>query len=166
MGTIKALCLEAERQARQSGEQEPGAEHFLLAAIELPDGSARQVFARLGVDADAVRGAVAAQYDNALRNVGVDPRVLNSTIGDSTVTMRTATLYRAKPSGASVMQALAALRRSDSDGPLLGAHVLIAVAGMNEGVAIRTLRALGIEPSELAGSAKVEADKAPSYPLT
>ncbi|MGH6647625.1 hypothetical protein [Aquabacterium sp.] len=36
MGTIKSLCLGAEEHAQQDGQDKPGAEHFLLSALDLP----------------------------------------------------------------------------------------------------------------------------------
>ncbi len=50
MRTIKALAEAAERHANAAGEREPGPEHFLLAAFDLPDGLARRAFARLGAE--------------------------------------------------------------------------------------------------------------------
>ncbi|MGZ8476106.1 MAG: Clp protease N-terminal domain-containing protein, partial [Candidatus Limnocylindria bacterium] len=47
MRTIKKLLTDAEVEARAMGEAEPGAEHLLLAALDLPDGSARRAFERL-----------------------------------------------------------------------------------------------------------------------
>ena len=38
MHTIKILAEAAERHAGAAGEREPGPEHFLLAALDLPDG--------------------------------------------------------------------------------------------------------------------------------
>ncbi|WP_375763443.1 hypothetical protein ACE10X_34930 [Bradyrhizobium sp. Pha-3] len=39
MGTIKFLCERAETYALQDQQREPGAEHFLLASLDLPDGT-------------------------------------------------------------------------------------------------------------------------------
>jgi ATP-dependent Clp protease ATP-binding subunit ClpA len=156
MATIKALCLEAERQARQSGESEPGAEHFLLSAIELPDGTAGRAFARLGISPDSVRAAIATQYNDALRGIGVDPTALDAMTQNSPVPTDLRMLYQAKPSGARMMQALAALR-DGSERPLLGAHVVAVIAEMEEGVAARTLRAMGVDPVALSAAALAEA---------
>jgi len=76
MRTIKALCEAAERHALAGGEREPGPEHFMLAAFDLPDGQARRVFERLGVDPAGVRAAIAASHGAALAGVGVDAAVL------------------------------------------------------------------------------------------
>ena len=42
MSTIKSLCLAAEQHANTDGQKEPGAEYFVLAALESPDGTAHK----------------------------------------------------------------------------------------------------------------------------
>ena len=72
MRTLSRLCTGAEAHARASGQAAPGAEHFLLAAIDLPDGSARRALESMGVAPAAVRDAIEQQYRDALRSVGLD----------------------------------------------------------------------------------------------
>jgi ClpA/ClpB-like protein len=50
----------------------PGAEHLLLAALELPDGTARRAFERVGADPNALRQAIEEQHAEALCAVGID----------------------------------------------------------------------------------------------
>jgi ATP-dependent Clp protease ATP-binding subunit ClpA len=52
------LCLCAEKYANKYGQEKPGAEHFILAALDLQDGSARDVFKRLEVNPDAINQAI------------------------------------------------------------------------------------------------------------
>ena len=73
MATIKSLCLKAEEYAHKNGEEIPGAEHFLLSAFDLPDGTARRVFQRAGANPDDFEKAVKQQYNEALDSVGIDP---------------------------------------------------------------------------------------------
>lgn len=160
MGTIKALCEAAERHALAAGEREAGAEHFLLAALELPDGSAHRAFERVGADAARLGAAVEQQYRDALHGVGVDPEPLEAAAGAPEPLAPAAGLYRAAPSGQAVMQRLAALRAEDKDAALLGCHVVAVVAGMPQGVAPRALRAMGVEPQALARAAGDEAQAA------
>ncbi|MBT9456230.1 MAG: Clp protease N-terminal domain-containing protein [Burkholderiaceae bacterium] len=150
MGTIKALCQGAERHALRDGQAEPGAEHFLLSALELPDGSARRSFERLQVDPAQLPAAIARQHGEALRGIGLDPDALDAL--DNAPQPAARALYNASPSGQAVMQGLAASRGQ----PLLGAHVVAVIAGMRHGVAARTLRALGLNPQALAASAEHE----------
>ncbi len=70
MRTIKKLLTDAEVEARAMGEAEPGAEHLLLAALELPDGTARRAFERLDVDPTRLRSAIVDQQAEALVGAG------------------------------------------------------------------------------------------------
>lgn len=133
--TLALLCKAAEREARAAGQTEPGAEHFLLAALELPDGSARCAFERLGVTPAQLRGAIERQYAAALG--GADFEAGAPLADDGTGA------YRAAASGQELVQALA--RRPDREGGLRGSDVLRAIAAMRHGVAARTLRALDLD---------------------
>lgn len=146
MGTIKLLCEGAEAHALQDKQREPGAEHFLLAALDLPDGTARLAFERAEVGPDALKSAIERQYGDALRSDGLAtdaPR-------DTSMSANSGS-YHAAPSGQEIMQALAATRKGH--GPLLGAHVVGIVADMSHGVAARALRALGVDSANLKSAA-------------
>ncbi|KRD22189.1 MULTISPECIES: Clp protease N-terminal domain-containing protein [Acidovorax] len=149
MRTLSCLCTSAEAHARASGQAAPGAEHFLLAAIDLPEGSARRALESVGADPAAVRDAIEQQYRDALQDMG-----LNATLPQApALAPPVPGLYRAQPSGQEVMQTLARSRK-DQGGPLLGAHVVAVVATMPQGVAARTLRAMGIDAGQLAAAAQ------------
>lgn len=152
MRTLSQLCTQAEVHARASGQAAPGAEHFLLAAIDLPDGSARRAFESIGADPAAVRSAIEQQYRNALQGLGLDNAALPQA---AALEPHAPGLYRAQPSGQELVQALARTRK-DQGGPLLGAHVVLAVAAMSQGVAARTLRAMGIDAARLAAAAQTQ----------
>lgn len=152
MRTLSRLCTQAEAHARAGGQGAPGAEHFLLAAIDLPEGSARRAFESVGADPAAVRGAIEQQYRDALRGLG---------LGDAALPQVPALppagpgLYRAQPSGQELVQTLARTRK-DQGGPLLGAHVVVAVAAMSQGVVARTLRAMGVDADRLGAAARAQ----------
>ena len=156
MGTLKVLCEAAERYALQDGEQEPGAEHFLLAALDLPDGSARRIFERLGVDAGGLRGAIAQHHADALRGIGIDPSVVAPVEEVGAPPQAARALYTAKPSGQAVIHDLAAQREHDKDAPLCGAHVVLAVASVRQGSSVRALARLGVELDTIAAAARDE----------
>lgn len=146
MGTIKRLCERAEAHALHDQQREPGAEHFLLAALDLPDGTARLAFERAGAEPDALKAAIERQYGDALQSIGLTADALP----DMPVSAHSGA-YHAAPSGQAVMQELAEARRDHA--PLLGAHVVSIVAGLPQGVAPRALRALGVDPASLKSSA-------------
>ena len=155
MQTIKALCESAEVHAHTRGEAKPGAEHFVLAALDLPDGTARRAFERLRVCPDRFGDAIDQQYSDALRNAGID---LLLTPGAQPVPANKGP-YRFEHSAQALMQELS--NRNDSDRvPLLGAHVVSVVANTRYGVAARTLRAMGISGAELAEAAAGEIKEA------
>ncbi|KNY17472.1 peptidase [Shinella sp. SUS2] len=150
MGTIKALCEQAEQHARQDQQKEPGAEHFLLAALDLPDGTARRAFEAIGADPDAFRPAIARQYADALKMLGL-PAGLAAGLTEPEPAPAQRAVFDAAPSGKAVMQTLAEGRGSHN--PLLGAHVVAIVAAMPHGVAARALRAMDIDAKALQAAA-------------
>lgn len=150
--TLRQLCTAAENHARDRGHATPGAEHFLLAALDLPDGSARRAFERLGADPRALPDAIEQQYRDALQGLGLGA-VLPAA---AAITAPPPRLYQAGPSGQDLMQALARSRKGQA-GPLRGAHIVALVAEMPQGVAARTLRALRVDSAQLAAAAHAEA---------
>jgi ATP-dependent Clp protease ATP-binding subunit ClpA len=152
MRTIKTLCEGAEGEARKVGQEQPGAEHYVLSALALEDGSARRVFERLGKDAEAYRSALAGQHSEALRKVGIDADGLGA---PQPVAGKPAALFDSQPSGQALMQALPDLAKR-SQAPLGGAHVLLAAAGMPHSLAGRALLAMGVEAQALVQAATEE----------
>ena len=151
--TIKALLTGAEAEAHLAGDPIPGAEHLLVSALALPDGSARRAFARVGADPDGLRPAIAAQHAEALRGVGIEP------VGDDALdaagaepTTQAAGAFRATASGRQAFQTAGDLARSAAS-PLVGAHVVVAVCRMEHGSAPRALRSMGVDRDVLAAAA-------------
>ena len=151
--TIGTLCKAAEKHARASGQQQPGAEHFMLAALELPDGSARRVFERVGADPQEFGKAIEQQYRDALHAVGLDLPALDEP-EQAQAFAEASGVYRAQPSGQAVMQRMAEQRTSGA--PLSGAHVVLAVASSEHGVAPRALRSMGVNREHLLSAARAE----------
>lgn len=151
MGAIRRLCERAEAHALHDQQRQPGAEHFLLAALDLPDGTARRAFEQAAAEPEALKVAIDQQYADALRVIGLTAeRPTGAPLSANTGP------YQAAASGQAVMQALAATRKSHS--PLLGAHVVAIVADMSEGVAARALRALGVDLAHLKSAADTIAE--------
>ena len=151
--TISKLISGADEQAHLNGDGDPGAEHFLLSAFNLPDGSARRVFERTGADPDHFHAAIKKQYNDALCSIGIDEISIES---DPEPVNPTRTFINAKPSGQAFMKALYALKKKDRDIPLLGAHVVGVVAGMEHGIAARALRAMGVDLVHISRAVKEE----------
>lgn len=150
--TIKTLCEGAERHANSDGQLEPGAEHFILAALELPDGTAQKAFQRVNADPAQFSSAIARQYADALGNVGVHMPEEAPPVAHASERRP----YKASASGQALFQMLVGIRESTSNGPLLGAHVLIAASMAQYGVVPRALRCMGIDPATLQEAARAE----------
>jgi ATP-dependent Clp protease ATP-binding subunit ClpA len=156
MKTIKFLFEKAEKHANADGQGEPGSEHFVMAALELPDGTAQRTFQRLQADAQLFHDAVARQYDDALRAVGMEFSQGALPANQAVSVPAGNGLYKAKASVTALIQTLWELKKVDSAKPLLGAHVILAAISAQYGVIPRALQSMGIQPASLAAAAKAE----------
>jgi ATP-dependent Clp protease ATP-binding subunit ClpA len=153
MRTIKALCEGAEKYANSEGHKEPGVEHFVLAALDLPDGAARKAFQRVNADPNRFHQAVVQQYKDALEQIGVDSAALDA---DTAPVSAQNGVYRAKPSGQQLMQRMIDVSRAAPGVPLNGAHVVWAATMGRNDVASRAFRVMNIDPASLAEAANAE----------
>lgn len=151
--TIKRLLGGAERQAHAMGDELPGPEHLLLAALALPDGTARAAFKRAGADPDALGPAIEAQHAAALQSVGLgaDPGLAGRTPAPAP-----GRAFKATPQAQAAFRRAVELSAEPKPRRLLGAHVVVAVADLELGSAARAIRHLGIEPSRLGDAARQE----------
>ncbi|HSW42866.1 MAG TPA: Clp protease N-terminal domain-containing protein [Patescibacteria group bacterium] len=153
--TVRALLEGAERHANLAGESLPGAEHLLLSALDLADGTARRAFRRAGADPAALAAAIERQHADALAAVDVvapdDLPVVPAP--------RPGGPFRATPAAQSAFRRAYELSATPKPRRLLGAHVVIAIGELGEGTAARSIRALGIEPDRLAVVAREVLDE-------
>ncbi|WP_332686811.1 Clp protease N-terminal domain-containing protein [Devosia sp.] len=156
MGTIKTLCEAAERIANGEQQKAPGAEHFVLAALELPDGSAARVFEKLGISGEAFAAALRELHRAALRQAGVSDALIASSERDVPPLPRPNELYNAAPSGEAVLKGLAALRKRGVTGPLIGVHVIEVVLAMQHGATARAFASLGRDPATVMAATQSE----------
>lgn len=156
MRTIKQLLTEAERIAREMGEEEPAAEHLLLSAMGLPDGSASRALATVGVDEERLRLALREEQAEALVSVGVPRETADAMAEPKPLAPGGAPLlYAAGPSAREVFQEAGKLARSSKQ-RLAGAHVVVAAAGLSRGTVPRVLERLGVDRTRLADAARAE----------
>lgn len=142
MRTVTWLMTGADREARRDGIALPArAEHALLSALALSDGSARRVLERVGADPDALRAAIGAA------------RAAGAGAGDGAPSA----FGYASASAESVLADALALSRSHRPAAFGGAHVVAAVAQLERaGVLTAALRAIGVERDALSTAAREE----------
>ncbi|WP_108395821.1 Clp protease N-terminal domain-containing protein [Devosia submarina] len=151
MGTIKTLCERAEAAAHEQHQGRPGAEHFVLAALDLSDGSAKRVFSKLGISGADFRRALRDVHHKALNAAGVGAEQIVLSEQNVPPLPHPAGIYDAAPSGQAVLQGLAALRQRGVRGPLLSVHVLEVVSAMQHGTTNSAFQLLGHnQPSVMA----------------
>lgn len=156
--TLNALHVGAEQHANRQGQREPGAEHFILAALDLPDGTAAAAFARLGITPSAFAAAIETQYLTALASLGLEGDGVAG-LADTIVAVEPSSgLYKTQVSAQEMMRVLThevmlAAQKQDEAAPLLSAHVLLAATAARRGVTARTLQALGLSPEQVASAA-------------
>lgn len=156
IGTIRMLCEAAEKHANAGGQREPGAEHFVMAALTLPDGTAQRAFQRVNASPGEFHAAVIDQYGDALRDIGMAFPADDSPVAPTVQVPQGKGPYKAQASGQRLVQMLADVRKADADKPLLGAHVVLAAASAQYGVTPRALQRMGLEPASLVAAAAAE----------
>ncbi len=156
IATMNTLFPAAESEALAMGESEPGAEHLVIAALGLPDGSAARAFERVGADPDDFKKAVAAQHDEALRSVGIAVPDQLASEGVRPPTKRRG-VFRSKGSSQQVFRRVVKLVRKEKS-QIYGAYIVMVAAEMNEGTVVRALEHMGIAPAALALAARQELD--------
>ena len=163
--TLRALCFRAEKHANRQGQREPGTEHFVLAALDLPDCTAGRAFSLLGITPHAYRASIDKQYVSALSSIGVPSESFAKVDDGSFAVPPSRGAYRTQPSAQSMMDVLTrevmkSEQKLDAASALLGAHVLLAASAAHRGVCARTFLDLGVEPAQLANAAKLAIDEA------
>jgi len=157
--TLAQLCTSAEELAHQQGRSKPGSEHFILAALNLPDQSATHAFTSLGLTEKQFQDALAAQRSDALASVGI-----STTAAAGLTNMLSAlhpaksALYETEPSGQSLVKRLADTRKIRSARFLIGADVLIAAAQECYTPSSRAFQKLGISSDQLTEAAQRSID--------
>jgi ATP-dependent Clp protease ATP-binding subunit ClpA len=151
--TMRALFTGAEAHARALGDELPGPEHLLLAALDLEDGSAARACAGVGLDCESFRAAIGREHDAALAALGIhtEPSA-SAAIGRTTP----AGMFRSTGQAQEAFLRAGAMMRESGARALLGAHVVVAVAELEHGTAARALEACGVDRTRLRDAAIAE----------
>ena len=154
MRSISRLLADAEQAARRMGDERPGAEHLLLAAIGMPDGSAARALSAVGVDAPRLSGALRAEHAAGLVAAGVDADTARRmSEPDPIEPLNPRGVYRSDASAQDLFQAAGTAARAARQ-RLGGAHVVLAAADFRHGTLARALDRLGVDRDEMATAAR------------
>jgi ATP-dependent Clp protease ATP-binding subunit ClpA len=151
--TMKALFTAAEDEAAALGDEQPGAEHLLLAALTLDDHSARSAFAALGVTVEQVRSAIGQAHAAALSAAGIDAG-MDGVRGLTEPSRPLTGLYRSSGSAQELFQRARRLSVADKPAALRAGHIAIAAAEAEHGTVARLLEPLGVDRTHLTGAAR------------
>jgi ATP-dependent Clp protease ATP-binding subunit ClpA len=154
MAAIRALLEAAERESAAMGEPEPGAEHVVLAALGLPDRTAADTLAGLGVDVARLRQAIEQVHAEALAAVGITEPPLSTPIA----TPPNRGIYRSKGSTRDLLTATADARKEMHSQRFTSAHVLIGASTLEHGTLAKALHHLGIDAATLRTTAQQHAN--------
>lgn len=159
IGIMTRLFTAAEHIALADGLDSVGAEHLLLAALDLDnDDSARRALETIGADPDHLAAAVRAQHTTALEAVGVTPlpdRSLDRHLPEPTEPGRP---LKTGASAQKLFRKVVKQVRSDRS-QLYGAYFVLFAAREAHGSAIRAIQHLDIDPVALEASAQNEIDE-------
>jgi ATP-dependent Clp protease ATP-binding subunit ClpA len=144
---MSSLFTTAETEAHQLGDEIPGAEHLLLAALAMEDDSAKEAFRSAGIDADALRRAVAAVHDDALRSIGLAAPEI------AAIGRPNRGAFRSSAAAQEVFHSAVAISKSRRPRRLRTADVARAVAELDGGTAARALNSLGVDRQSLIAAA-------------
>lgn len=154
---MNTLFPEAERIAMREGQPAPAAEHLLLAALALPDGTAKRAFERVGIDSDRLQHAVAAQHAAALDHVSVivDDNAIDAALPHPPDRGRG--VFRYQPSAQALFQKVIELAKAQHT-QLYGAYFVDAATQIEHGAIPRALAIMGVSREQLAHAARLELD--------
>lgn len=154
MSTLKDTGLLAGQIADEMGEDLVGAEHWLLAALELPDGTARLAFERVGADADHLQAAIAQQYEDALSNIGIETSGLYIPENIAGLSTKNRSTFQAQASCNALFAIMTNEERIDDKAPFMGATIVQAAPYLEKGTVPRSLQAMGIDRKTLSITAE------------
>jgi ATP-dependent Clp protease ATP-binding subunit ClpA len=146
--TMNALFSAAERIAHDDGIEQPGAEHLLLAALDLDDDIANDALSAFDVDSAEIRAAIIVQHDEALRAISViaDDNAITAALPASG---QPSGPYRSQGSLQTAFQLAVELAKRDK-AALNSGYILLAVIDAEHGTIMRAFQHLGIDPTPLS----------------
>jgi D-alanyl-D-alanine carboxypeptidase len=146
----RAIAERARQEARTAGSPTLEAEHILLAISAEPGTAAQQVLTSAGLDHEAIREALDAEFADSLMGVGVSLSAfdLRHPANDPARTPRWS------QSAKLVFQRAAKTVAARRDRRLEATHLLLGVLGARIGTVPRALALAGVDQDALASRAE------------
>lgn len=158
---MEKLFTTAEAEAERAGVTKPGAEYLVISALQLPEGSARRAFERVGADPEAFRDAVGGRHEDAPLPIGID-----SIDGHPDQRLpepaRSHRPVQYGTSGRELFQSVVSLVRREKS-QIYGASIVFVAAQIDHGTTPRALQRMNVDRSELAAAARAELDLLAEY---
>lgn len=148
--------------AQLEGAQYAGAQHLLLAALDMEDGTARRAFEQAGADPDAFAAAVDAQHSAAIPQLKMPAEPMIESVEDRALPAQP------KPDATydAAVRATHEFHNSKGNdgakenggvrgngGAFSGAYMVAGVASLEDGAAARALTAMGVDAHKLTRAA-------------
>ncbi len=148
----------ADAHAARLGDGPAGAEHLLLAALDLPDGTGRAAFRAAGLDPDGFETALVSQHREALAALG-EPGLdtLDAQLDDAVAATGAPMSGKSSPSGREMFRVVVDRLRAEHS-QLTGAWFVLVASEQTAGTVARALDAMGADRTKLADAARAEID--------
>lgn len=151
MKALSSLIQAAEHHSQKRNEgNKPGAEHFVLAAIESEDGAAREVFEREGLDAVDFADALREQYKESLNSIGIRIDDDSLRVSDDSAYSNAMALPQLTESGSELLRIMS---RQNQGREFSGADVLCAINSVPSGPAHRAFAIMGTSADKISVAA-------------
>ena len=151
MTALSALMQSAERHSQTRGEgRKPAAEHFVLAAIESPDGAAKDVFLKLGLRPADFADALREQYKNTLTAIGIDVSDAAFRVSGDAPNSKGTELPQVTESGSQLLRSMSEQNKGQA---FSSADVLRAIDSVPSGPVHRAFRIMGTTAEKVAEAA-------------
>ncbi len=147
MSTLSNVLTESLAIAQRNNAEHAGAEHLMLAALNMNDGTARRAFERVDANPDDFAAAIDTQLGSAVPSLEMP---------ETTADANDKAAMKLKPDAtydAAVKATHGFHNSAEANGPLSGAHFVAGIATIEHGSAARALKEMGIDPADLVEAA-------------
>ena len=153
MKTLSAVISDSLGRAQRGGDEYAGAQHLVLTALAMEDGTASELLADFGVSSAAFADAVAAQPGEVLRELGISDELAAASA--ASVEVGTGKYGNADATYEQAVKHIYEMHNANGDHRrLISAYVLAGAAQVGRGVAARAFASLGVDVNALVARAR------------